>query len=45
MTFVQLWENEKEMALQKYIYDQTGYIIMFCFIFLFSAIFYEINIY
>jgi hypothetical protein len=44
MYYVQLWEEEKEMALQQYLYDITGYIILTCFIILSSVILHEINI-
>ena len=45
MTLVQIWENEKDMALQKYVYDHTAYIIIGGFIWLFASILYQINIY
>ncbi len=44
MYYVQIWEQEKEMALQHYLYDITGYIIVTCFIILSSLILHEINI-
>lgn len=45
MYYVQLWEQEKEMAFQHYIYDITGYIVATCFIILFGIILHEIIIY
>jgi len=44
MYYVQLWEEEKEMALQHHLYEITGYIIVTCFIILSSLILREINI-
>jgi hypothetical protein len=44
MYYVQIWENERDMALQQYIYFMTEYIIIVCFIFFFSVIVHEINI-
>jgi len=45
MPLVQIWENEKDMALQHYIYQHTGHFIIVAFGFIICAILYEINIY
>ena len=44
MYYVQIWENERDMALQDYVYVMTEYVIIVCFIFLFTVILNEINI-
>lgn len=45
MYYVQIWENEREMAIQKYLYNITEYVVIVWFIFLFSVILHEFNIY
>ena len=45
MYYAQLWEQEKEMELQKFLYEITGYIIVSCFIILSTLILHEIHIY
>jgi hypothetical protein len=45
MYYVQIWENEREMAIQKYLYSITEYVVMVAFVLLFSVILHEFNIY
>lgn len=45
MYYVQIWENEREMAIQNYLYSITEYVFIALFIFLFSVILHEFNIY
>ena len=45
MYFVQIYENERDIAIQDFLYEKTGNIIVISFICLFASILYQINIY